>query len=94
MAKGKKTGGRKPGTPNKVSRISREVIAGILDRYETSGLMAQDMDALEPRERLDIAVKLMQFVLPKMQSTAVDLTASLERRSIEDDLSTLAEDLG
>lgn len=70
------------------------MIAGILDRYESSGLMLEDMDALEPRERLEIAVKLMQFVLPKMQSTAVDLTTNHSDRTIEDDLSTLATDLG
>jgi hypothetical protein len=32
MAKGKKTGGRKPGTPNKVSRVVKDDVIAVFER--------------------------------------------------------------
>jgi len=56
-------------------------------------LMKEDLDALPPKDRLDVMVKLMGFVLPKMQSTQVDLTANVNSASVEDDLTKLAEEM-
>ena len=55
--------------------------------------MKEDLDALPPKDRLDVMVKLMGFVLPKMQSTQVDLTANVNSASVEDDLTKLAEEM-
>lgn len=93
MAKGRKTGGRKPGSLNKTTKVSREMIVGVLEKYQESGMMSEDLEALEPKDRIDIMVKLMNFVLPKMQSTQVDLTANVKEVSIESDLTKLAEEM-
>ncbi len=93
MAKGRKTGGRKPGSLNKTTKVSREMIVGVLEKYQESGMMSEDLEALEPKDRIDIMVKLMNFVLPKMQSTQMDLTANVKELSVESDLTKLAEEM-
>lgn len=90
MALGKKTGGRKKGTPNKSTALGKEVIVSLLTNYSDSGLMASDFLALDPKDRLIIAEKLMQYTMPKMQATAIDLTTGDKERTIEDRLAELA----
>lgn len=95
MALGKKTGGRKKGTPNKSTTLGKEVIVSLLSDYANSGLMTSDFEALDPKDRLVIAERLMQYTMPKMQSTAVDITTGDREKTIEDRLAELAgEDSG
>ena len=49
MAIGKKTGGRKKGTPNKSTMLGKEVIVSLLADYSNSGLMTSDFMALDPK---------------------------------------------
>lgn len=91
MAKGKKTGGRKKGTPNKATAFSKEVINDILTDYRESGALGKDISQLEPKERLDVMIKLMGFVTPKPQSISMDITSS-NSITIEDTLAELAEE--
>lgn len=90
MAIGKKTGGRKKGTPNKSSVLGKEVIVSLLSDYSSSGLMTSDFMALDPKDRLVIAEKLMQYTMPKMQATAIDLNTGDKEKTIEDRLAELA----
>lgn len=92
MAKGKKTGGRVKGTPNKATVLGKTVIIDLLSEYNNSGQMTSDFAELEPKERLIIAERLMQYVLPKMQSTSVDVAMSEKRKTIEDSLAELARE--
>ena len=69
------------------------MIVGVLEKYQESGMMSEDLEALEPKDRIDIMVKLMNFVLPKMQSTQMDLTANVKEVSVESDLTKLAEEM-
>ena len=92
MAIGKKTGGRKKGTPNKSSVLGKEVIVSLLSDYSSSGLMTSDFMALDPKDRLVIAERLMQYTMPKMQATAIDLTTGEKEKTIEDRLAELAGD--
>jgi hypothetical protein len=86
-----KTGGRQKGTPNKVTAFSKAVIENILSEYTDTGLMLSDLKKLDPKERLDIMVKLMAFTTPKPQS--IDMTVSSNKpKTIEDTLSELAEE--
>lgn len=86
-----KVGGRKKGTPNKASAFSKAVIQDILSEYTSTGLFAEDMKNIEPKERLDIMVKLMAFTTPKPQS--IDMTVnSNQPKTIEDTLEELAQD--
>lgn len=90
MALGRKTGGRKKGTPNKSTTLGKEVIVSLLADYSNSGLMTSDFMALDPKDRLSIAEKLMQYTMPKMQATAIDLSTGDHEKTIEDRLAELA----
>lgn len=92
MAIGRKTGGRKKGTPNKSTMLGKEVIVSLLSDYSNSGLLTSDFMALDPKDRLVIAERLMQYTMPKMQATAIDLSTSESEKTIEDRLAELAND--
>ena len=65
--------GRSKGTPNKITKESREILFEI-DKNEIDNLPAL-LEQLEPRERAYILVKLMPYVMPKM---SIDETEILE----------------
>ena len=67
-----KTGGRQKGSPNKVTSAVKECISKMLTDYTNSKTFLKDFAELEPKERLMIAEKLMNYVVPKMQSVAVE----------------------
>lgn len=88
----KKTGGRVAGTPNKVTSLTKSVIADILANYKSSGLMDSDLMQLEPKDRLHIMEKFMQYIMPKIQSVEVDLSENMRKRTIEDKLIELSQE--
>lgn len=90
--KGVRLGGRAKGTPNKTTAATKEVITNLLTEYSNNGTMSDDFDSLEPKERLAIAEKLMQYVMPKIQSVAVDLSAGDKKITIETQLKELSEE--
>ena len=70
MAKGVKTGGREKGTPNKLTSELRTVLKKILtDELENIPTLIAD---LEPKDRLHAIIKLMPFVLPKVETVRID----------------------
>jgi len=94
---GKKYGGRKAGTANKVTRTIREAIAESADAY-FNGQFHADIMSIEARDRLAVWVQLMQYVTPKMKaqpdiktpdSITISLAEIAERR---DDLSKYTND--
>ncbi len=59
-----KTGGRKKGTPNKITTDLRSLILSILERnLET---LQDDIDTLTPEKRADIILRLIPYVIPKI----------------------------
>lgn len=93
MAKPKgspKSGGRKKGTPNVTTGITKAIIADLLQAYHQTNMMTSDFMALEPRDRLLIAEKLCQYIMPKMQSVSAEVN---DQRSvtIEDRLRELSQ---
>lgn len=89
--KGKKTGGRQKGSVNKTTAITKGVIADMLAKYKESGLMDSDFMQLESKDRLLIAEKLMQYVMPKIQSVDMNMMAEVKERTIEDKLIELSQ---
>lgn len=85
-----KTGGRKKGTPNKATSLTKATISQLLSEYHESGLMFKDFKALEAKDRLMIVEKLMQYTMPKMQSTSVDLSVEEGKKTIANTLTELA----
>ena len=66
MAIGRKTGGRKAGTPNKISGEMRLLLKQIIsDELEA---LPATLEQLPGKERLEAVLKLMPFVLPKIES--------------------------
>lgn len=62
--KGIKTGGRTEGTPNRLTNEIREVLKSIIEK-ELEHLPNQ-LEKLEPKERLEIMVKLLPYIIPKL----------------------------
>lgn len=58
-----KTGGRKKGTPNKATATLKEWLISLLDNNRKQ--VEQDLQALEPKERLHYLFKLIEYAMPK-----------------------------
>ena len=65
MAKGYKSGGRQKGTPNKLTTEIRSVLKDIID-YEIDTIEERLLQ-LEPKERIELVIKLIPQVLPKIE---------------------------
>lgn len=63
-----KTGGRVAGTPNKVTGTVKEWITGLIDKNRAQ--VEKDLKMLEPKERLQVLEKLMQYVVPKQAAVS------------------------
>jgi hypothetical protein len=71
--------GRPKGRPNKITQDTRAWLSAVIDKNRRQ--MERDLKALEPKERLQILERLMQYVIPKQQATAA--TVDLERLTDE-----------
>lgn len=79
-----KTGGRKAGTPNKVTREAKDIIASIVNNNaEKAEKMLNKI--VDPKDWLGIYLKLSEFVVPKKAAVQVssenkscDLRSELE----------------
>ncbi|KAA6339833.1 hypothetical protein EZS27_012259 [termite gut metagenome] len=58
--------GRTKGTPNKVTMETREWIKHLIDKNREQ--IERDLEALDPKDRILVIEKLMQYAVPKMQS--------------------------
>lgn len=86
--KGKKTGGRQKGTPNKITKITREITEEIaLGMYEQ---VMKDINKLSAKDRVQVFLKLVEFNVPKPQSLDISL-AKEQERTIEDELLDLSK---
>ena len=61
---GKKFGGRKKGTPNRLTKELRTILKNVL--YNELDNIEELLDSLEPKERLELVIKLIPFILPKV----------------------------
>ncbi len=62
---GKKYGGRKAGTPNKLTKELRAALKNIL--HQEIELLPNHFNKLDPKDRMELLVKLLPFALPKVQ---------------------------
>jgi len=65
---GKKHGGRQKGTPNRLTKELRAALKDIL--YNEMEKVGGYLEELEPKERLEIIIKLMPYVFPKVENTS------------------------
>ena len=73
---GKKFGGRQKGTPNRMTKELRTVLKDLL--YEEIEALQERLDALEPRERVELLIKLMPFALPKVNGVSHTINEPLD----------------
>ena len=64
-----KTGGRGIGTPNKLNKELREALKAILDKEFDN--LPTNLNKLEVKDRLELLVKLLPYVLPKLQTIEI-----------------------
>jgi predicted lipase len=66
-----KTGGRAKGTPNKITTeikdVFKQIIECNLSQIET------DIMELNPKDRIDVILKLSEYVLPKLQRSSIEM---------------------
>ena len=74
--------GRPKGSPNKTtSQIRRAFSTLVSDNIEQ---LQQDIDALEPKERINYIIKMAEFIIPKLQSVSIDDLASEGEQTINE----------
>lgn len=67
-----KTGGRQPGTPNKVTREFRETVARLLeDNAENVAEWLEQVAATDPDKALQRLAQLAEFAAPKLSRAEV-----------------------
>lgn len=59
-------GGRQKGTPNKVNATLKEFLTNIINNNREQ--IEADIQSLEPKDRLIMLEKFMQYVVPKEQA--------------------------
>ena len=68
MAKGIKTGGRKPGTPNKLNKEVREAYKELVEvNLENIDQWLKEVAKENPAKAIEIIIKLSDFFLPKLK---------------------------
>ena len=73
---GKKYGGRRKGTPNKLTKEIRIILKDLI--YKELDEIEEHLDDLEPKQRLEIIMKLMPYVLPKVVSISHSVNEPLD----------------
>lgn len=71
--------------------ITKDDLAKILAEYQSSGLLQQDLADLKSGERINVMLRMAEFVLPKLKAVSADLQASAAV-TIEDRLAALASE--
>ena len=76
MPKGKTNNpnGRPKGTPNRITQDVRAWLSAVIDKNRKQ--MERDLKALEPKDRLQMIEKLMQYVIPKQQAVSAEVDFS------------------
>lgn len=64
-------GGRAKGTPNKATKSMREWLIKLLSKSRKQ--IEQDLQALDPKDRIAMLERLMQYVLPKQQAIKAEI---------------------
>ena len=66
--KGKKYGGRTKGTPNKITNEIRKKLKDIVDNE--LDILEESIKHLDSKQRLELLIKLIPYVIPKVQTVS------------------------
>lgn len=70
MFKGTRQNGRTPGTQNKTTKEIRETFKNLLENNLEQ--VQNDLDSLDPKDRVLFLLKLTSFVIPTLRSIEVN----------------------
>ena len=73
---GLKYGGREKGTPNRLTKELRAILKEALHKELES--IGERLEQLEPKERLEVLIKLMPFVFPRMNTMSQSMNEPIE----------------
>lgn len=73
---GQKFGGREKGTPNRLTRELRSVLKDLI-HHELESL-PQRLEELDPRDRLELLVKLIPYAMPRVAPVAPNTDEPIE----------------
>ena len=73
--------GRPKGTPNRVTSDHQSWIKTLIDGKRRQ--FTTDLNKLEPKDRLVILERLMQYVIPKQQSVSIEEQLKFEYEALE-----------
>lgn len=76
---------------NQAITTIREIVASMLDGYFSTGQYLEDLQSLDPKDRLLVIEKFSAYVIPKLQATNIDMTMQSKEKTIEDKLRELSE---
>jgi hypothetical protein len=65
---GIKYGGRRKGTPNRITKELRTVLKDLL--FEELKSIPDHLEKLDTKERLELIIKLLPYALPKVNSVS------------------------
>lgn len=86
-----KTGGRKRGTPNKVTGTVKEWLATIIDNNRMQ--FEKDLKSVPPLERLKVISSLLPYIIPKMQNVTAQIDFDkLTESELNNIINTIKED--
>jgi hypothetical protein len=71
-----KTGGRSKGMPNRIKKDLKEKVQVLV--FDNITNVQSDLDSLEPKERLTILIRLLEYVIPKERETKIDFSGLSE----------------
>ena len=85
MGKGRKTGGRKPGTPNRVTVDVREALRtlaqGLAPRVQ--GWLTEVAES-DPGRALDLYLRALEFTVPRMARLHVDISTLTDEEILQE----------
>ena len=73
---GNKLGGRTKGSKNKSTEIVKKNVAVLLEN--NIQLVQEDLDQMQPRDRVNALLQFMKFVIPTQKAVEVDNRVSQE----------------
>lgn len=85
--------GRPKGIPNKLTTNVKEVISSILAKYTNESEennFYDDFKNLDGNDRVKVALKMMEFVVPKLQRTTIEDNTT-RKREIDDVIAKLTQ---
>lgn len=84
FATGNRGGGRPKGSKNRATKDLRQFVDDFINNNRDK--IQEDFDLLEPKERIDTIIKLMDYLLPKLKRTEINTGGNTE------DLSKLTDE--